>query len=464
MRVWSGFVAVIALTALAGCKAIERWAKDRDRPASADAASRTRDPAQPPPNWLNNNSLPGGKSAAIPTADSHGDPRDPNYDLRSEVKGLLAGVVVDADNRGVPYLDIQIEAAEAVQTGGAPVSVQTDRNGYFLIRGLKPGQSYSLTAQAKQGGRVLAGQSVARAPSPHVRIQLREDVALPGGKGGADLPPSAGKGGMPGGQPSLFDGPTTRPPARADAASPQPVPLSKDTGSLPYPAETPARDGAFSPVPSGETRPPAIGSPQPPALPRTDLVAPGPPLPKPPVANIPGPTPTPASPPSQPEVLPPPPLPPSTSKFAPKGSARAFQLVDPLGRPREFPSGRGSELILLDFMTTTCAPCVRAVPALTALQSKYGAHGFEVVAVACDDASESERRSLAARYADDHRLNYLVYAEPGTSPGAVMKQFGVKVFPTLVLVDGAGSIVWQGRPAELSGLERAIREAESRRN
>ena len=74
-------------------------------------------------------------------------------------------------------------------------------------------------------------------------------------------------------------------------------------------------------------------------------------------------------------------------------------------------------------------------------------------------ATEAARRELAAKYADEHRLNYLVYAEPGSAPGAVMRHFGVTTFPTLVLLDGTGAILWQGRPADMDELERAIRAA-----
>jgi thiol-disulfide isomerase/thioredoxin len=366
-------------------------------------------------------------------------------------------MVVDPDGRGVPYLSIQIDLADPVHNGGAPVTAETDRNGYFLIRGLRPNQAYTLSAQAKQGGRVIAGQTVARPPSPTVRIQLREDVALPAAGRGADLPPDAvGKSpappaaGIPGGVPSLFDAPATGKPT----PSPAPVPRSRDNGALPYPAENAPSDGAYSPVPPATGKSPAAPAPKPPAAPRSELVAPGPYPDKPPPASIPGPGTTPDG------LIPPPALPPRTS--APRPSPGPFSLTDPLGRPRAFPSGRAGVLVLLDFMTTTCAPCRKAVPALTALQAKYGSAGLEVVGVACDDASESARRSLAAKYADGHRLNYLVYAEPGSAPGRVMKHFGVTGFPTLVLIDGTGSILWEGHPADLDDLERVVTGAARR--
>jgi thiol-disulfide isomerase/thioredoxin len=168
------------------------------------------------------------------------------------------------------------------------------------------------------------------------------------------------------------------------------------------------------------------------------------------VANIPNPTV-----PRDGELLPPPDLPKSKSNYRAK-PAGEFSLTDPLGRPRAFAAGRADELVLVDFLTTTCEPCKAAIPSLTALQAKYGAKGLEIVGVACDDAGETARQKLAAKYADDHRLNYLVYAEPGQAPGKVMDRFGVKEFPTLVLIDGAGKVLWQGRPAEVVDLERVI--------
>lgn len=478
MRAWSGLLVAAGLAGLTGCRVFERWSKDRDRPLFGEPTSRTRDrdkdrdrdrdadrdPGRPPRNWLDNPVPPTGRPAADPA-----DPRDPDFDVRTAAKGLLAGQVIDPDGRGVPYLAVQIDLPDPAQNGGAPVTAETDRTGYFLIQGLKPNQTYTLTAQTRQGGRTLAGQVVARTPSAYVRLLLRDDLTLPPAKVGPDLPPGAGGGtapapapptnSIPGGPPTLFDAPA----ARRSNGAPSPIPLSKDGGArdggvLPYPAENTGGDGAFSPVPPAPAKPvaPPVPVPRPPGPSRSELVAPGPyPENKPPVTNIPSPAAAPAPPDGA--LIPPPALP-STSKYRANPGGE-FSLVDPLGRPRSFASGRAGELVLLDFMTTTCEPCRRAVPALTALQAKYGAKGLEVIGVACDEADETARREGAVRYADGHRLNYLVYVEPGAAPGKVMARFGVKAFPTLVLIDGSGAVLWQGQPNEADALERAIEGA-----
>jgi thiol-disulfide isomerase/thioredoxin len=134
----------------------------------------------------------------------------------------------------------------------------------------------------------------------------------------------------------------------------------------------------------------------------------------------------------------------------------AFTLVDTMGVPREFPGGRAGELVLLDFMTTTCVPCKHALPTLRALQTKYGLRGVELIGVSCDEANLPQRRALAAAYQKAERLNYLIYTEPTARPGQLRERFGVDGYPTLVLLDSAGEVLWKGHPKDAAELERVI--------
>jgi thiol-disulfide isomerase/thioredoxin len=114
--------------------------------------------------------------------------------------------------------------------------------------------------------------------------------------------------------------------------------------------------------------------------------------------------------------------------------------------------------VLLEFVTTTCVYCKPVIPMLVDLQSRYGAAGLEVIAVACDDGPVSERLARARKYHQDHGLNYSLYVEPGNVPGQVRDRFGVEGYPTAVLLDAAGAIVWKGHPgAQRAELDDAIR-------
>jgi thiol-disulfide isomerase/thioredoxin len=391
------------LLALAGCKSAS---KDR---TPAEPASRTK---PTPKNWLEG-PTPDLDRVGVPPADSWADPRDPGFDVDREVRGVLAGFVEDPGGRKVRDVYIQVEPATGAGSG-SPVGVMTDRQGYFQIKGLQPKSTYLLSVQTTLDGRKVGGQVYARTTgerSQFVRLSLIEGLTLPnrgsGLAGASDLP-----GPAPGSNPT--------------STSPLPPPV------LPS-GDRPAGTGL--PLPSSGT-----ADEPPPRASRPDLVAPGPDaLGRPPAASIPSPT---------------------ASRTRRGGE---LVLVDTLGVPREFPSGRIGELVLLDFMTTTCLPCKKAIPTLKSLQARYGLRGVEVVGVVCDSAAVAERRALASRYQRDQQLNYLLFTEPGNEPGTVARRFGVTGFPTLVLLDESGKVLWTGHPSDVAELERIIDGELSRR-
>src|SRR5947209_5316936 len=148
MRRW--LLLTAAGLTLAGCKNL-----DKEKTPAA--------PASRPKNW-GEGPNPGLGRVGTPDADSWTDPKDPAFDLDRELRGVLAGFVEDPDGRKVRDVFIEVEPVGA-EKGGAPVGVQTDRQGHFLIKGLKPKQAYQLTVQTKLDGREVGGQVYARTGS-----------------------------------------------------------------------------------------------------------------------------------------------------------------------------------------------------------------------------------------------------------------------------------------------------------
>jgi thiol-disulfide isomerase/thioredoxin len=407
MRRW--VLLIVASAAFTGCKALNRD-KPRDDRAAADPASRGKSAPKPGTDWLD---APGPARADVPPADSWANPRDPNYNVDREVRGLLAGFVEDPDGR--KRRDVYVEIVPANDTsGGAPIVVQTDRQGYFMVKGLKSKQTYILTVRAKSESGDMAGRVYAQVPKQYIRIPLIEGLVLPGGP----ATPAPGRNDRPAPSPSgaTPPGAAIPPPVlpSGGVALPEPIPHTGEGTGLQLP-DTPPRIDA-------PPRSPA----------RPDLVAPGPDgLNRPPVTNIPNRS--------------------QSRSIKPRGE---FVLYDTLNVPREFPA-RG--LVLLDFMTTSCLPCQKSEPTLRALQARHALHGFEVVGVACDEARLPQRRAVAAAYQKAHDLNYLLYVEPGDEPGTLMKRFGVQSFPTLVLIDETGRTLWKGHPRDAAELERIIK-------
>ena len=104
--------------------------------------------------------------------------------------------------------------------------------------------------------------------------------------------------------------------------------------------------------------------------------------------------------------------------------------------------------MLVEFVTTTCPNCKPGVPVLNNLQSRYAADGLQVVAVLCDDVPQHQRAAAAAKYARDNNTNYAVYVEPGPQTGTVRDHFRVDGYPTAVLLDASGAVLWKGHPAK----------------
>src|SRR4051812_5840130 len=90
---------IAAVLALSGSKPTDPkpTAKKADREPTATAASRAKGKG---PTWLDDMNRQPGANTGVPKADSWVDPKDPNFNVASEVKGVLAGRVLDPTGRG----------------------------------------------------------------------------------------------------------------------------------------------------------------------------------------------------------------------------------------------------------------------------------------------------------------------------------------------------------------------------
>jgi thiol-disulfide isomerase/thioredoxin len=73
--------------------------------------------------------------------------------------------------------------------------------------------------------------------------------------------------------------------------------------------------------------------------------------------------------------------------------APELSITDLDGKPATLSSLRG-KVVLLDFWSTTCAPCIRALPHVAELRATLHDRGFEVMALA--DAQDGVRETLVA--------------------------------------------------------------------
>jgi thiol-disulfide isomerase/thioredoxin len=404
---WLGFLALCL--GLIGCNSpgkttsLPKAAKN-DRPGAA--APRDDGPALPPP--------------VVPVGDSG---------------GIVAGRVVD-NFSNTPYSDLWIVPPGDGQ--GAPVArhAETDRQGYFTVMNLQPGLSYHLIAQTKDGEYRQAGEVTVRPPNARVIIQVRQDAhpAIPGG-GDGGLQPSVGR-------------PVPIPPDRESpprVVPGQPIPLPEpgsSSGSV-----TPIRPENFAGSGSNsgrDSRPATIPNPFGPR-------PPAPPMPPKPAHPLSGGTGGPS--------LPDPALTPISATPVPSCDLRGKQLYNFVlagtdGQLWEYKRNRlpGTKVTLIDFWGTWCGYCRVSIKShVNRLNDWYGRQGLEIIGIAYEQEPtyaaqvrtvEAARRELGINY------RILMGLNPTSCP--VKRDFEVKGFPTLVLLNDKGEIIWRkdGLPNE----------------
>ena len=94
-------------------------------------------------------------------------------------------------------------------------------------------------------------------------------------------------------------------------------------------------------------------------------------------------------------------------------------------------------VVLIEFWSTTCGPCIADFPALKRIYNTYHADGFEVLAV-CLHASAARIRS----FTQEHELPWIqVCHDPVEGNDEWATQFGINAVPSTMLVDQSGKVI-----------------------
>ena len=146
-----------------------------------------------------------------------------------------------------------------------------------------------------------------------------------------------------------------------------------------------------------------------------------------------------------------------------------FRLPSLDGKPLRFQE-IDADLVLIDFWGTWCQPCLQAVPHLVELQERVGNKRLAVVGVACEQDAPGQAASRVAATAERLKINYPILLSRTDGSCPLQEALHVQAFPTMVLVDRQGRVLWRGQgatPATLARLDRFIatspKDGETRR-
>jgi thiol-disulfide isomerase/thioredoxin len=370
---------------------------------------------------------PAGRGPATPTAQPVNQ-----VGTNATLNGILAGQVLDSYNRAPPSVYIQVaEARDSPAPAGAPIEVAADSQGYFTIQGLQPGKHYQLTARSRNGDQLLAGSSWATPPDPKILIRVSEDFAT------ASTPAIPPAPGWPGNRAAAASQPAAPPSQRAGGP---------DRGWSPGAGNraSPARAAEIlPPIGVGNASPPAGVNPSQPVVTRPENIvkestlaaATSPTVVVPPQDGLGDPA---AS--TGPARVP--------SCVLTGQTVHNFALLDVSGQPWEYRRNHRGRLVLLDFWGTWCVHCLHSVPHLNILQRTYGPAGLEVVGIAYEEGTPMEQSQKVNRVRQRLQINYRLLLGSDRAQCPVRTQFGVINWPTLVLLDESGRIVWRSEGLE----------------
>jgi thiol-disulfide isomerase/thioredoxin len=377
-------------------------------------------------------SADGGNSTAAVT--------DPNAPLPG-ANALLAGQVIDRLNRRPSRVFIQVIDLKEDKPG-AKVEVEAPESGYFVVQGLQLGHHYRLIARAKDGDKELSGTTIAMPPNPRLSIYLTEE------SNPHDSGQSGGPGKSGGGQGAGLDAPIKTPQPKSEGAPSSSTggPSAGIPGSVapPNPANiangNPSNNGGFQHMPSA----PNVSMPSPPPGPSYNL----PPTPTPSGSGGPREDPALSAPalpaPEGPAVRLPNVPPPVPSCVVTGSRVENFALYDINGQVWEFRRHRVGKLVLMDFWFSSCAVCLTTMPHVNDLQRKYTQYGLEVLSVADEQGTPREQESKVRGVRGRYGITYTTLLCGGAySP--VRSQLRIQKYPTLILLDDRGEIVWHSK-------------------
>lgn len=108
------------------------------------------------------------------------------------------------------------------------------------------------------------------------------------------------------------------------------------------------------------------------------------------------------------------------------------------------------DIVLLDFWIKNCGPCIESVPHLNALQEEFKHQPFQILSINSYDTKENIKW-----FCNKYKPYYNILMNGKD----VAEKYGVWGFPTVVLIDKQGKILYSSPSFDQSKVESLIREA-----
>lgn len=117
-------------------------------------------------------------------------------------------------------------------------------------------------------------------------------------------------------------------------------------------------------------------------------------------------------------------------------TVRNFTLKDLQNKNRNFEELKGDKLTVIDFWASWCKPCMKAVPELNKIYLASVKKGVNIVGINCDGPRSASKVIPLTKAL---KIEYPVLTDINSQ---LMKELNLSAFPTLIIVNSQGKIVW----------------------
>ena len=125
----------------------------------------------------------------------------------------------------------------------------------------------------------------------------------------------------------------------------------------------------------------------------------------------------------------------SISLFSISGPAIDFEAVDINGKNIKLKEFKG-KIVLLDFWATWCSPCVKEIPNLKKIYSKYKDEDFEIISIAL----ERKPKEHALKFVADKKMNW-VHIIDKDKGREIATDYKIRYIPTMYIINKKGEII-----------------------
>jgi len=118
--------------------------------------------------------------------------------------------------------------------------------------------------------------------------------------------------------------------------------------------------------------------------------------------------------------------------------ATDFTLTDLNGKKVTLSSFRNKKAVVLSFWATWCPYCIREIPGLKNLHTKFNKRGLEILSI---NIAANDPPYRVTQYVKKKAIPYTVLYD---KDGTLSRTYGVTGIPVSVIIDKKGKIVYRG--------------------